>query len=206
MNWLSYLWTVLKKELMDGSRDRRSIRSLLFGAMMTPLIFGVMFTVIANRERDAKELKLPVAGIEYAPALGDWLRQQTGVTITKAPADPMAAVRDRDEDVVVIIDKDFAKDMARVLITSRPLVGSSNMMLRGLCTSARAKATLVRSPCEKPSTRRAASASSPNLFNSSLVRSASGFSAMPCKRPKYSMCSRGVSRGYNPRESGSKPI
>jgi len=113
VNGLAHLLTVLKKELMDGARDRRSIRSLLFGAIMTPLIFGVMFTVVANRERDAKDLKLPVAGIEYAPALADWLRQQTGVTITRAPADPMAAVRERKEDVVVIIDKDFAKDMAR---------------------------------------------------------------------------------------------
>ena len=43
---------------------------------------------------------------------------------------------------------DFAH--RRVLITSSPLVGSSSSTLRGSWTSARASATLVRSPCEKP--------------------------------------------------------
>ena len=42
----------------------------------------------------------------------------------------------------------------RVVITSRPLVGSSSSTLRGSCTSARAIAVLVRCPCENPSTRR----------------------------------------------------
>ena len=43
--------------------------------------------------------------------MADWLRQQTDVTIVKAPADPVAAVRDRKEDVVVVIDKDYAKNL-----------------------------------------------------------------------------------------------
>jgi sodium transport system permease protein len=113
MKDLQYLWIVFKKELMDGTRDKRSIRSLVIGAIMTPLLFSAIFTVQANRQRNSQEIKLPVAGIEYAPALGDWLRQQTGITIVKAPDDPMAAVRDRKEDVIVLIDKNFAKDMAR---------------------------------------------------------------------------------------------
>jgi len=72
-----------------------------------------MFTVIAGRGRDAQEIKLPVAGVEYAPAFVDWLKQQTGVEIVAAPADPEQAVRDRKEDVIIIIEKDFSKNMAR---------------------------------------------------------------------------------------------
>ena len=45
---------------------------------------------------------------------------------------------------------------ARVLITSRPLVGSSSSTFFGLWTIARASAVLVRSPCENPATRRSA--------------------------------------------------
>ncbi len=43
---------------------------------------------------------------------------------------------------------------ARVALTSSPLVGSSSMRFCGSCTSARAIATFIRSPCEKPSVRR----------------------------------------------------
>src|SRR5512147_1031666 len=96
-------WIVFRKELRDGARDRRAIGSLLFGAAISPLIFGIMFTVIAERRKSADEIVLPVAGAERAPALVAWLRQQTGVTVVPAPADPEQAVRSRDEDVVLVI-------------------------------------------------------------------------------------------------------
>src|SRR5579863_1873163 len=113
MNRLRLVWIVLAKELRDGARDRRSIASALIGATLSPLLIGGMFTVIAGRSRDSQEIKLPVAGAEYAPAFIDWLKQQTGVEIVAAPADPEQAVRDRKEDVVLIIEKDFSKNMAR---------------------------------------------------------------------------------------------
>jgi len=104
---------VFAKELMDGARDRRSIRSLVISAMITPLLFGLMFTVIAERRRDPDHIRLPVAGADHAPAFIDWLRQQTGVEIVSAPADPEGAVRDRKEDVVLIIGDDFSTNMTR---------------------------------------------------------------------------------------------
>jgi sodium transport system permease protein len=110
---LAQMWIVLTKELKDGVRDRRSIFSLFIGAALTPALLGGMFTVLAGRSRDAEELKLPVAGIEYAPAFVDWMKQQSGVEIVAAPADPEQAVRDRKEDVVLIVEKDFLKNMAR---------------------------------------------------------------------------------------------
>jgi sodium transport system permease protein len=108
-------WIVWMKELRDGLRDRRSITTALIGATMMPVLFGVMFTVVAGRGRDAEEIKLPVAGVEFAPAFVDWLKQQTGVEIVAAPADPEQAVRDRKEDVVLIIEKDFSKNMERAI-------------------------------------------------------------------------------------------
>ena len=42
----------------------------------------------------------------------------------------------------------------RIAITSRPLVGSSSIRFAGSCTSARARATLMRWPWEKPLARR----------------------------------------------------
>jgi sodium transport system permease protein len=116
---------VFAKELMDGARDRRSITSLLVSAMITPLLFGLMFTVIAERRRNADQVRLPVGGADQAPALIDWLRQQTGVEIVPAPADPEQAVRDRKEDVVLIIGEDFARNMARAMPAPVKLVSDA---------------------------------------------------------------------------------
>ncbi len=69
MRGLSPVWAVFRKELLDGSRDRRSITSLVFSAMIAPILFGVMFTVTAERRKSADEITLPVEGVEYAPAL-----------------------------------------------------------------------------------------------------------------------------------------
>jgi sodium transport system permease protein len=102
-----------RKEVIDGARERRSLWSLVFASAITPLLFGILFTVIAERRRSADEIRLPVAGAEHAPAFVDWLKQQTGVTVVGAPSDPELAVRDRNEEVVLIIDKDFQDDMAR---------------------------------------------------------------------------------------------
>jgi sodium transport system permease protein len=115
MRVLRLVWTVLRKELVDGSRDRRSLMSLAFSAMIAPLLFGLMFTVAAERRKDADEIALPVEGADYAPALVEWLKQQSGITIVPPPADAEKAVASRAEDVVLIIDKDFSKNMARAV-------------------------------------------------------------------------------------------
>jgi ABC-type Na+ efflux pump permease subunit len=60
------VWTVFRKELLDGARDRRSIASLVFSAMIAPILFGVMFTVAAERRRGAEEIDLPVEGAAHA--------------------------------------------------------------------------------------------------------------------------------------------
>src|SRR6478735_8295531 len=122
MKAMLQVWAVFKKEILDGSRDRRSIYSLLFSAMISPLLFGLMFTVAAERRKSADEIALPIEGAEYAPALVNWLEQQSGVKIVPPPADAEKAVASRAEDVVLIIDKDFSKDMERAVPAQVQLV------------------------------------------------------------------------------------
>ena len=122
MKAMLQVWAVFKKEILDGSRDRRSIYSLLFSAMISPLLFALMFTVAAERRKSADEIALPIEGAEYAPSLVNWLRQQSGVTIVPPPADAETAVASRAEDVVLIIDKDFSKDMDRAVPAKVQLV------------------------------------------------------------------------------------
>jgi sodium transport system permease protein len=135
---LSLVWSVFRKELLDGSRDRRSIGSLVFSAMIAPVLFGLIFTVTAERRKSAEEIAIPVEGAAYAPSFVEWLAQQSGVTVVAPPPDAEAAVRDRKEDVVLVIDKEFARDMARAVPAPVKLVSDVTN------DSARPKVTRVR--------------------------------------------------------------
>jgi sodium transport system permease protein len=109
MTPLAQAQVVFRKEVTDAFRDKRSLYSIFIGSLFGPLITGFMLNTVADRQRQIEEVKIPVVGIEHAPAMMSWLRQQAGVEIVKGPADPEAAVRDRIEDVVVVVPADFAK-------------------------------------------------------------------------------------------------
>src|SRR5688500_15668277 len=99
---------IVRKELKDSLRDGRALFSIAFTIVMGPILIGFMMNRVADRQREAEEVQIPMAGQEHAPALVNWLRQQSGVQIVAAPPNPEAAVRDRREDVVVIVPDDFA--------------------------------------------------------------------------------------------------
>src|SRR6185295_11965946 len=52
----------------------------------------------------------------------NWLKQQSGITIVPPPADAEKAVASRAEDVVLVIDKDFVKNMTRAVPAQVKLV------------------------------------------------------------------------------------
>ena len=106
---LSAIWTIARKELIDSRRDRRAIYGLIFGILVGPGLIGFMLNQIANQERAAQEIQVPVVGRAYAPVLVNWLQQQPGVEVIDGPADPETAVRDRKSDFVVVVEKDFAE-------------------------------------------------------------------------------------------------
>ena len=109
---LSRLQVVFRKEMLDGIRDRRSLMSVGISALIGPLLVGFMFNRLAERQREAQDIQIPVVGAERAPALINWLEQQDGVEIVEGPQDAEEAVRERDEDVVVVIDEEFGKDFS----------------------------------------------------------------------------------------------
>ena len=109
MTPLPQILVVYRKELRDWSRDRRSIMTVLISSLLAPVIIGVMFTQLANRQRQVEDVKIPVVGAAHAPALVAWLQQQAGVEVVDGPADPQEAVRTRKEDVVVVIDDEEAR-------------------------------------------------------------------------------------------------
>jgi sodium transport system permease protein len=103
------VFTVWAKELVDTFRDRRTVlTSLLMGPLLGPLLLAGMLSMMVSQQLDRAErrLELPVAGVEHAPNLVAWLRQQ-GVDVRDAPADVERAVREQRVDVVLVIPSGF---------------------------------------------------------------------------------------------------
>ncbi len=140
---MSAWWVVLRKELTDAFRDRRMVAvSLLLMPLAVPLILAGLGTLGAERQLRQLEdtLELPVAGAEHAPNLLAWLATHD-VRVLPPPADPDAAVRRQQHEVVLRIDPAFAEDWragrpARVELifdSSRPLQsGATIARMRGL--------------------------------------------------------------------------
>ncbi|HYE86780.1 MAG TPA: ABC transporter permease [Vicinamibacterales bacterium] len=128
----------MRKELKDWSRDRRSILTVLISSLLAPAIIGVMFTQLASRQRNVEDVKIPIVGAQHAPAFVDWLKQQAGVEVVDGPADPQEAVRSRQEDVVVVIPEEFAKNFK----ASKP--GQVRLITDGSSQNARPKIQRVR--------------------------------------------------------------
>jgi sodium transport system permease protein len=98
---------VFRKEVRDAFRDRRALASIAFGALVGPILVGFMLNRLAERQRQVLEVTVPVVGMEHAPTLIDWLKQQAGVQVTAGPADPEGVVRKGDEHVIVVIAPEF---------------------------------------------------------------------------------------------------
>lgn len=109
---LARMGAVARKELVDTFRDRRSMLVILLTAVAAgPLLLLLVLNLVASQIDKDRELKLPVMGIEYAPALAAFLERQQ-VTIEPAPADFERRIRTGELDVVLEVDKDFASDVA----------------------------------------------------------------------------------------------
>jgi sodium transport system permease protein len=109
MSALKMMSVVARKELMDGLRDRRAIYTLIFSSLFGPALIAFMFTQLAGQERAAQEIQIPITGRANGPLLVHWLEQQPGVQVVDGPAKPEAAVRDRSQDFVLVIEKEFAE-------------------------------------------------------------------------------------------------
>ena len=101
---------IIRKELVDNLRDRRSVGNALFAVLINPLLYIVLFGFL-NRtftEQAERPLELYVSGAANAPNLVQFL-DQNNVDIREAPDDAEAAVRRGDLGVVLVIPDDFGQ-------------------------------------------------------------------------------------------------
>lgn len=107
---MSTLWTVMRKELLDLFRDRRTLALALFmGPLLFPLLILGMGSLAESRARTQLEstLELPVIGAEHAPNLVAFLAT-LDIQAVDPPEDPQAAIRGQRHDVILQVPADFA--------------------------------------------------------------------------------------------------
>ncbi len=110
---LARILAVVRKEITDTLRDRRTLAvSFITAAAAGPIFLLLIFNLIAREADRTRELKLPATGLAQAPALAAFLARNQ-VTLTAAPDDYEAKLRTGDLDVVLVVDATFAEDVAQ---------------------------------------------------------------------------------------------
>ncbi len=114
MKALTTVLTILRKELIDALRDRRTLITVLVSSvLMGPLVLLAISGLVASLESNAEQREVVVHGIENAPSLKNFLERQT-YTVKRAPGDYEAQLRKaRLTDAVVVVPMDFETALLR---------------------------------------------------------------------------------------------
>jgi sodium transport system permease protein len=107
-------WVVVRKEVLESLRDRRTLLSaLVLAPLFGPLMFSFSMQTMLKRGVDEqdKPLQVAVMGKEHAPNLVHWLESQglEGVSAPKDEASIPAAVRDGKPRLVLVIGPDYGE-------------------------------------------------------------------------------------------------
>ena len=144
---------VFRKELVDALRDRRTLATVLLSSvLMGPLVLLLLSSLVASLESRAEQRVVVVQGIEHAPTLRNFIERQT-FRVEAAPPDYEARLRDaRLGDPVLVIGKEFERQLAagdapEVLLVSdssnRQAEAGAGRLARLLDAFSRERGTLV---------------------------------------------------------------
>lgn len=129
---------VLRKELIDGSRDWRALGSALLYAVWGPAVMVLALTAVARNQAADVPLTLAIDDLSRAGGLAAFLEERS-VTVVTTPPDPSAGIRARDLPVALLVSDGFARDFAE----ARPAV--LTLLYDGAWTKSSTLAGRVRS-------------------------------------------------------------
>jgi sodium transport system permease protein len=120
------VWIVLRKELLDALRDRRTLLMVLLSSVAVgPLVLVLLSTLVSGIEQRAETRELVVSGIEHAPTLRNYFERQT-YRVTPAPENYEQQLRrNRLGDPVLVVGPDFEAELARGELPRVELVSNS---------------------------------------------------------------------------------
>ena len=118
---ITTLLTVLRKELRETFRDRRTlVSSLLMGPLLAPLLLVGAMQLSLERSLDSADENVPltVSGAAHAPALLGFLRER-GISITPRDGTPedIADWVAKDKELVVL---DVQEGFGKALLAGEP--------------------------------------------------------------------------------------
>jgi len=116
--------TLFRKELLDASRDKRSVMAGLYYALGTPVLMCLLFSVLLKQLSSGDELLIRIDNTDAAPALVQYLANKD---IRQGEADNVKAIRlvistdfqqqlQQGRPATVIIDADRADDKLQTAI------------------------------------------------------------------------------------------
>ena len=107
--------TVMRKEITDNFRDRKTVMSSIFmGAVFMPVMFVVLMNFVVGMQKDKADAQLEIAikGIENAQSFISFIKTK-GVKINTFNGDAKKAVENKDEEAVIIIPESFADSFTK---------------------------------------------------------------------------------------------
>jgi sodium transport system permease protein len=119
-------WIVMRKELVDALRDRRTLLMVLLSSVaMGPLVLVLLSTLVSGIEKRAEAREVVVVGQAHGPTLVNYLQRQT-YTLKEAPDDWERQLQDSKlGDPVLVIPPDFETALASGEPPVVEVVGSS---------------------------------------------------------------------------------
>ncbi|MFQ6372831.1 ABC transporter permease [Shewanella sp. YIC-542] len=140
--------TLLRKELVDASRDKRSVLAGLYYAIGTPLLMCGLFMVLINQLSSPEDLPVKIIHADKAPDLVRYLGQQGINDETGPKADklvlqisqdyPAKMARGESAEVIVIADnsdekmQDSIRRLQKALQAYASEMGSLRLIARGI--------------------------------------------------------------------------
>jgi len=108
---MKQLFAILRKELKDSLRDRRTVFAALLVSVLIPLMLGIGFGTMAHDGKKGRPLIITLSGGTRAPSLVSFLKKE-GATVQPAPANFEALLREGKLDAVVVVPETYGEEFS----------------------------------------------------------------------------------------------
>jgi len=108
---MKQLFAILRKELKDSLRDRRTVFAALLVPVLIPLMLGIGFGTMAHDGKKGRPLIITLSGGTRAPSLVSFLKKE-GATVQPAPANFEALLWEGKLDAVVVVPETYGEEFS----------------------------------------------------------------------------------------------
>ncbi len=122
---ISNIITMVRKELIDAARDKRSVMAGLYYAIGTPLLMCGMFMLLIGQMTSPEDLNIKIENGSNAPDLVKYLSSQ-GITHGDSQSTNENGDKLDVKDIRLVISDDYAAQMAKGLSAEITLIADNS--------------------------------------------------------------------------------